>query len=52
MELSKKVSGDVTISENKVVLDNLQGITADIIGPFNADLDAITITPGNVNIDL
>ncbi|MFC1751414.1 hypothetical protein ACFL2V_21780 [Pseudomonadota bacterium] len=50
--LDDLVKGDVRISEGQISLDNLQGITADGPGPFNFDLDSITVSPGVVDIDL
>jgi len=52
IELSENVSGDMELSPDQIMLDNLKGITADGPGPFNFDLDAITVTSGIVDIDL
>jgi len=44
--LGKNISGDLEIYPDKIILDNLKGITAD--GPifFDFDLDGITVYPG------
>jgi RHS repeat-associated protein len=52
VELAKNVSGRIILQGNKIILDNLKGITAD--GPLFIDfnVDSITLTPGVFEIDL
>ena len=50
--LDKNIKGDIKLTSEKIILNNLKGIKLDLPGPFNPELDSITVTPGIIDINL
>ena len=51
LRLKKELKGDITVTEDGVALENLEGI-AGMFGPIPTGIDSLTVKSGSVDVGL